>query len=180
MKRFLVFLFFIFSISISKSQLLNTAKVLAPYNFSIGFAPAYYNHHLGFFFNCNAGLKRGVDFEIILGTTRIGNMFAGNLEWSIYNSLPINISMLTGCHLLYNNFGLDGNLNFTFRIKNDITLFTGFNMMINFGNEPWVPLWLPIGVDLEMNRTFHFIFESSIPLNVEAYPIIDVGIVIYF
>jgi len=180
MKKVLFIFLLTFTFINSKSQILNTAKVLGPRKFSLGFAPAYYNHNLGIFFTGNVGLKKGIDFEILLGTTGSNSMFAGNLEWSIYNSNPIRISLLTGTHIVYQNFGLDGDINFTFSVRNDINLFSGFNLQINFGDEIWTPFWLPIGIDLALNSTFHFLFEASIPLNVEAYPIIDGGIVIYF
>lgn len=181
MKKFYASLILFILISInSKSQILNTAKVLGPKNFSIGLAPAYYNHNLGLFFTVNAGLKRGIDFELILGTTGSSGYFAGNLEWSLHSSNSFKISLLTGSHVIYHNFGLDGNINFTFNIRNDINLYSGFNMQINFGDEVWTPFWLPLGTDIALNRTLHFIFEASIPLNIEAYPIIDGGIVIYF
>ena len=52
-------------------------------------------------------------------------------------------------------------------IKQDIDL--------NFRDNLYVPLWIPVGVESKLNKTIAFLFEAELPVSSHANAIIDGG-----
>ncbi len=160
------------------AQVFSTAKVLNPLKFSFGLAPAYYNTSIGLFLTGDVGIKKGLDFGLRYGVLEGEDYFGADFEWRLLSGKP-DLSLTTGCHL-WGDVGLDIAGNVSFRLKNDIALYTGLDMDLNFGDELWVPLWIPVGIDIRLTKNISFLFEAEIPITPDAYPIIDGGFLFNF
>jgi hypothetical protein len=143
--------------------------------FSVGLAPVYYNENFGLLLMGEAGIKQDIDFSLKYAILEFDDYFGAELEWKLLDKNSYAFSLTTGCHVYY-DFGLDVSGNFSFRIKNDIALYTGLDMDFNFGNQLYVPLWIPIGVEIMLNKTIAFLFEAEIPVTNNANAIIDGGL----
>ena len=161
------------------AQVFSTARVLKPLKFSLGIAPAYYNTGIGMFLTGDVGIKRGLDFGLKYGILEGEDYFGADFEWGLLHGKPVDLSLITGCHL-YGDVGLDAGINVSFRIKSDIYMYTGLDSDINFGDDLWVPFWLPVGIDIRLTKYMSFLFEAEIPLNPESYPVIDGGVLFNF
>ena len=157
------------------AQVFNTAEVLKPMNFSIGLAPIYYYENFGLLLMGEAGIKSGIDFSLKYAILEYDDYFSADLEWKLLRNKSVALSLTTGCHVYY-DFGLDISGNFSYRIKNDIALYTGLDTDWNFGNDLYVPFWIPVGVEINMNKTIAFLFEAELPVNSHARAIIDGGL----
>ena len=161
------------------AQVFNTAETLKPLKFSVGIAPIYYNENFGLFFSGGVGIKPGIDFSLKYAVLEAEDYFGADLEWKLLNQKSVDISLTTGCHNYY-DFGLDVSGNVSFRIKNDISAYTGLDMDLNFGSDLYIPFWIPVGVEIDLNKNVGFLFEAEIPLSESAYPIIDGGFSFFF
>ncbi|SRR6056297_1377641 len=189
MKKISLLLLFAAFLSLQSSgQIFNTGQTLKKGTFSLGLEPTL---HIdggadGFIFFAHAGygIKPGLDIGLKFGLAN-PNYFGADLEFALGKRL----SLSTGVHN-YNNFGLDGTLNFVIPIKNDIRIFTGFDADFNFvettnqeGNkktEIMTPLWFPIGLDIGLSSNMSLLFETEIGITDEAYHIIGGGLNFYF
>lgn len=169
----------IFSTFFLNAQVFNTAEVIKPAKFSLGVAPIYFNENFGLFFMGNVGIKSGIDFSLKYAVLETRDYFSADLEWALLKNSSMALSLTTGCHSYY-DFGLDISGNVSFRLMSDVAFYTGLDMDINFGNDLYAPFWIPIGVEIKLNRMIAFLFEAELPLNSSAYPIIDGGFLFRF
>ena len=167
-----------FSLSL-QAQYFNTASTLKKNSFSIGLEPAILIYESGnefmLFFHGGYGIKNGIDLGLHLGA---GNTtyFGADLEWALGN----HFSFTTGAHN-FGDFGLDAALNASFGITGDVDLFTGLDMDVVFGkNETFLPIWLPLGVEIKLKSKMSFILETEIGISDAAYHLIGGGIAFYF
>jgi len=163
----------------ANAQVFNTATTLKKNQFSLGLEPLLHidggNDGLMLFFHGGYGIKSGIDIALKLGVGGT-NYFGAELEWI----LSRNVSLTTGAHE-FGDFGLDGALNFSFPITSGVDLFTGLDMDLNFGqNEVYIPLWIPLGLEIGLRSNMSFIFETEIALVDPAYHMIGGGIAFYF
>ncbi|MFO7659128.1 MAG: hypothetical protein R6W78_18865 [Bacteroidales bacterium] len=174
MRRLILTTIVSITVLLANAQVFNTAEILKPLKFNLGIAPIYFNNNLGLFFMGGVGIKSDIDFSLKYAILEYEDYFGADLEWKLLNSKSVDFSLTTGCHNYY-DFGLDVSGNVSFNIKRDIAIYTGLDIDINFGNDVYAPFWIPLGVQIGLNRTIAFIFEAEIPINQSAYPIIDGG-----
>ncbi|MBN2612572.1 MAG: hypothetical protein JXB00_13535 [Bacteroidales bacterium] len=163
-----------FTVILANAQVFNTAETLKPLKFNLGVAPVYFNNNFGLYLMGGVGIKSDIDFSLKYAVLETEDYFGADLEWKLLNRKSVDLSLTTGCHN-YFDFGLDVSGNVSFNIKSDIAMYTGLDIDINFGDDLYAPFWIPVGVQIGLNRTIAFIFEAEIPLNPSAYPIIDGG-----
>ena len=125
------------------------------------------------------GIKSGVDFSLKYAVLENEDYFGADLEWKLLNQKKVDLSLTTGCHNYY-DFGLDVSGNASFRIKSDIAFYTGLDMDLNFGSDLYIPIWIPVGIEIKLSKPVAFLFEAEIPLTEHAYPVIDGGFAFYF
>jgi hypothetical protein len=157
------------------AQVFNTAETLKPLNFSVGIAPIYYNENFGLLLMGEAGIKQDIDFNLRYAILEYEDYFGADLEWKLLNRNSFDLSLTTGCHVYY-DFGLDASGNISFRIRDDVALYSGLDIDLNFGNDLYVPLWIPVGVEINLSRSIAFLFEAELPLSRPANAIIDGGL----
>jgi hypothetical protein len=178
MKKIILITFSFFSLAIH-AQVFNTAGTLKKNTFSFGLEPAILVYNGGndfmMFFHGGYGIKSGIDLGIHVGAGN-STYFGAELEWG----LGKHFSLTTGAHN-FGDFGLDGALNASFDITSGVDLFTGLDMDIIFAkNKTYVPLWLPLGVEIGIGSSMSFILETEIVLTDNAYHVIGGGVSFYF
>ncbi len=165
------------------SQVFGTATVLKPGAVSLGVEPAVVNAGPALFLQGGLGLIRGVEFGMEYGFQNNGNYLGADLKWRLYSGLP-RISITTGCHVMGNDFGLDGKFNISFPITHGAGLYTGVDTRLNFIDDPdkdaQLQGWIPVGVEIHIHHRLAFIFEAEIPLNNDSYSIIGGGLKLFF
>lgn len=179
MKKIVISLLSVFFALNVQAQVFNTATTLKKNSFSIGIEPLIHidggNDGFMLFFHGGYGIKSGIDFGLKIGAGET-TYFGADLEWA----LGKNISLTTGAHD-FGDFGLDGALNFSFPITGGVDLYSGVDMDINFGeNEVYLPVWIPIGLEIGLRSNLSFLFESEIGLTDPAYHVIGGGLNFYF
>ncbi len=178
-KFFLTLTAFLSSVYLLNAQVFNTAETLAPVRFSAGIAPIYYNENFGLLLMGEAGIKPDIDFRLKYAVLEYDDYFGADLEWKLLKQNSLDLSLTTGCHVYY-DFGLDVSGNFTYILRNDISLYTGLDMDLNFGNDLYIPLWLPLGVEIRLSNMVAFLFEAELPVSRPAGAIIDGGFLFRF
>lgn len=164
----------LFTVYFLNAQVFNTAETLKPLKFSVGIAPIYYNENFGLLLMGEAGIKQDIDFNLRYAVLEYDDYFGADLEWKLLNRNSFALSLTTGCHVYY-DFGLDASGNISFQLKDDIAFYTGMDIDLNFGDDLYVPLWIPVGVEIKLNKTIAFLFEAELPLSRPANAIIDGG-----
>ena len=182
MKRFLIcsipVLFMILN-----AQVFNTAQTLRPGNFNLGLEPTIYdyegNNETSLFVHGGYGISRGMDLGIKLGLGMDNTYFGADLEWMLRTISPY-LSISAGAHI-FNDVGIDGTLNITFPLSKQVWLYTGLDMDVVFADdETFIPLWLPVGIEVGLRKNMTLILEIEVGLNTEAYNIFGGGINFYF
>lgn len=168
----------IFAMSV-QAQVFNTATTLKRNSFSLGVEPVIHinggNNGFMMFFHGGYGIKSGIDFAIKIGAGGT-TYFGADIEWALGRS----VSLTTGAHN-FGNFGLDGALNFSLPITRGVDIYSGVDMDINFGNnQVYLPVWIPIGLEIGLRSNMSFLFETEIGLTDPAYHIIGGGLAFYF
>lgn len=179
MKKFLsLFLLVLLSTS-SFSQVFNTGQTLKKGGISAGFEPVILLNggtDLLLFVHGGYGLKKGIDFGLSIGVLGPNNYIGGDVEFAIARWSSIAV----GAHH-FGSFGLDGTLNITFPIRQDVRVFTGADLDVNFNSDKTrFLLWLPVGVEIGIKKNMSFIFEASVGLTNPAYHLIGGGLNFYF
>ena len=178
MKRTILLTFItVLSITLVRSQVFHSAQTLKKGGFSLGVEPSVIvngNESFYLFLHGGYGIKSGLDLALKFGVGN-ENYFGADLEFAIKK----NISLTVGAHD-FGSFGLDGALLFNIPIKSDLKLVTGLDMDINFPDEVELPLWLPIGLEVNLKKNMSLIFESEIGLTPPAYHFFGGGLAFYF
>jgi hypothetical protein len=160
------------------AQVFNTGQTLKPKTFSIGIEPAVIlggNTDFILFVHGGAGIVKGVDLGLTIGVLGPGNYFGANVEFALGKQM----SLAVGAHD-FGAFGLDGTFNITFPIRQDVRIFTGADLDMNFGDNTQFLLWLPVGLEIGLRSNMSFIFEAEIGLTDPAYHLIGGGLNFYF
>lgn len=178
MKRILIILALLFIASTSFCQVFNTGQTLKPNKFSLGIEPGIMvngDSEFILFLHGGYGIKQGIDFSAKIGVLGPVDYFGADLEFA----LPHRMSFVVGAHQ-FGDFGLDGALNITFPIKNDIRFSTGLDSDINFNpDKTRILLWLPLGLEIGIKKNMSFIFEAEIGLTDPTYHFIGGGLNFY-
>ena len=92
--------------------------------------------------------------------------------------------MFGGAHV-FKYFGLDAGGLVTFPISN-VRITTGLDMDLVFGEdgqgdtELWIPLWLPISLEVYIKKHLSIVFEGNVELTDRAWTTVGGGLNIYF
>lgn len=179
MKKVLSFLLLLLIVSSSFSQVFNTGQTLKPKTFSLGIEPGVMingSSDFMLFLYGGYGIKQGIDFSVKAGFLGTTDYFGADVEFA----LPYRMSFAVGAHQ-FGDFGLDGALNITFPIKNDIRFSSGLDLDVNFNDDKTrFLLWLPLGLEIGIRKNMSFIFEAEIGLTDPAYNFIGGGLNFYF
>ncbi len=181
-----IFLFLVFLVALSTtgfSQIFNTGQTLKARQFSVGAEPSVIidggNPNFMFFGHLGYGLKKGIDIGLKAGASPgYSNYIGGDLEFA----LGRYFSFAAGAHY-FGNMGLDGTLLFTYPIRSDVRISSGFDSDLNFvsttkindkGTEtteddtrtevtkPEFVGWVPISLEIGLKRNLALIFEVEI------------------
>lgn len=178
MKRIvLIFIFSLFMSGIS-AQVFQTAYTLKPRAFSLGINPAIAHNDFAIFLHGGYGLKQGMDLGIKLGLGWGDPYFGADLKWTMSVGMP-SIALSAGVHV-HNNPGFDGTLNITFPLNSSTRLYTGLDADIIFANDIFVPVWVPIGLEVGIRQGMSVILEGTLGLTDYAPHIMNGGVVFYF
>ncbi|MBN2486623.1 MAG: hypothetical protein JXB34_11675 [Bacteroidales bacterium] len=171
----LALVFFTFSAS---GQVFNTSSTLKRGRFSVGFEPGF-NINGGsdftLFLHGGAGLTKGADLGIKVGLLRDETYIGGDVEFALGKRFSLSV----GAHSYY-ELGLDGTALFTFPLKNGVSIYTGLDMDIDFYDEVQLPIWAPIGLEVNMGKNMRFLFEAEINLTDVGYHFLGGGLNFYF
>jgi len=187
-KVVLIIALFFGVLSTSKAQVLfNTAQTLSKGNWSLGLDAAYgeqINHDFGLFIHGGYGLGNNSDLGLKLGIGWGQTYFGMDYEKSIISGKPA-VSFHLGAHYWY-DFGLDGGLNVSFPIGSNLFITTGLDLDLNFGHDYnddldlYAPMWLPINLEVYLQKNLSLVFEGNIKLTRTAFTTVGGGVNIYF
>ncbi len=177
MKRFVLFamMLTLFS-SAGFSQIFNTGQTLKAGQFSVGAEPSVIidggSPNFMFFAHLGYGLKKGIDIGLKAGASPgYSNYLGGDLEFA----LGRYFSFAAGAHY-FGNMGLDGTFLFTYPIRSDVRISSGFDSDLNFVSttrtnqngtttevmKPEFVGWVPISLEIGLKRNLALIFEVEI------------------
>ncbi len=178
MKKIHLFAFALVLSTALQAQVFNTAKTLKKGTFSLGIEPMIIANggtdfilygHMGY------GLTSGIDLAakagILAGSTYIG----ADVEFAFLK----NFSLSAGAHA-QGDFGLDATFLGTIDLAKNVNVYGGADLDINFGGNVYFPIWLPIGVEVALNKNMAFLFEAEIGVSNSAPHLFGGGINIYF
>lgn len=178
MKRIaIIFIFSLFMSGIS-AQVFQTAYTLKPGAFSLGINPAIAHNDAALFLHGGYGLKQGMDLGVKLGLGWGEPYFGADLKWTMSVGMP-SLAVSAGVHVHYNP-GFDGTLNITFPLNSSSRLYTGLDADIVFADNIFMPVWVPIGLEVGIRQGMSVILEGSLGVTTYAPHIMNGGLVFYF
>jgi hypothetical protein len=161
------------------SQVFNTGNLTDQGKFSAGVAPAYFiNGNSGtplLLLYGNYALRNDIGLNLKIGSSLSKAYFGAAMTWG----LGSNFTLGTGVHN-FDYFGIDANLNYNIHLSKDSRLFTGLNASVLFESDTRLPLWVPLGVEVQIKDKLSFILETEIAVTKPAYHIISAGVAYYF
>lgn len=178
-KSLLILSAIIISISAS-SQVFNTSKTLKEGTFAVGIQPMIMTKggsdfilfgHFGY------GIMSGMDVSVKVGVLSPGSSYFGaDVEFSIIEHL----SFSGGAHI-WGDFGLDFTALGSFPLLEGVELYGGVDVDMDFGNSNvYLPLWIPIGVEILIDKNIAVLLEASIGATNSAPHLISGGVSAYF
>ncbi len=154
----------IFALAVSTvlvhAQVFNTSSTLKRGQFSVGVEPGLYvNGATDFylFLHGGVGITKNTDFGLKLGVLGNTTYIGGDVEFKLAKIFSLSV----GAHS-WGDFGLDGTALLTFPLTSGVKIYTGLDTDIIFANDVQMPLWIPVGLQIMMNKNMAFIFESEI------------------
>lgn len=174
----------------TNAQVFNTGQTLKRGVLALGVQPAVHVNggvngaiayaHAGF------GLTKGIDVSAKAGVGRLNTYYVGgDIEFAIAR----HMSIAFGGHKS-GDYGVDGTFLFDIPIKSKAIIYSGADSDVNFGtrintagdkvdNTKFL-VWIPVGVEIEISKSIHFLAESNIGVTKDSYHIIGGGIMLYF
>lgn len=191
MKKNVLLIGFVTLISLSlNAQVFNTGQTLKKGVLALGAQPAIHiNGGLNgaiVYAHAGYGLTSGIDISVKAGLGRLNTFYVGG---DIEFALAKHMSIALGGHKS-GDFGADATFLFDIPIKNKAIIYSGGDADFNFGTrinnsgdevgDTDVLVWIPIGVEVKISKSVHFLVESSIGVSPDAYHIVGGGIMLYF
>jgi hypothetical protein len=142
------------------SQIFNTSNTLKPRLFCVGFEPGLYVNggaDAYFFLHGGVGISHRVDLGAKIGLGGNKPYIGGDVKFAFGKIF----SLTAGAHS-WGNFGLDVIALFTIPVSKRTNLFTGLDSDINFADNIEVPVWIPVGIDISIQKSIYFIIETEI------------------
>lgn len=162
-----------------QAQVFNTSSTLKLGQFSVGVEPALYingGNDFNLFLHGGAGITSNVDFGLKLGVMGGDVYFGGDVEFSLSRFFSIS----GGAHV-YNDLGLDATGLVTLPLGSAANLYSGLDAdMIFASGGPYLPLWIPLGLEIPIKNHLLFYFETEILLTNYGTHIIGGGVSFVF
>jgi opacity protein-like surface antigen len=189
MKKFVVTIsLIVLTFSTLNAQVLfNTAQTIQKSNWSLGINPAFAdwgNSDFALFFHGGYGIGNNSDLGLKLGFGW-GDTYVGlDYEKTIKAGKPL-ISLHGGGHF-WKYFGLDFGATVSFPVSSNLYISTGLDMDLNFTQDNQdkldlkTPLWLPISLEVYLQKHLSLVFEGNVKLTQAAFTTVGGGINIYF
>lgn len=189
-KTVLLVLLVLATVSFTQAQIFNTGQTLKKGVAAVGVEPAIHVNggvngailyaHAGY------GLTSGIDVSVKAGVGRLSTYYVGaDIEFAIAK----HMSLAFGGHKS-GNYGVDGTFLFDIPVKNKVVIYSGADSDVNFTtrinsdgdkvNDFNLLVWIPIGFEIRITKSVHFLAESSIGVTPDSYHIIGGGINLYF
>jgi hypothetical protein len=162
----------------SFAQVFSTAETLKPGTFSFGIEPmiiASGTSDFILFGHVGYGVAKGVDLGAKIGILGGATYIGADMEMAFLK----NYSLSAGAHAA-GDFGLDATFIGTYSLASNVNFYGGADLDINFGGNIYVPIWLPIGVEVQLNKSMAFLFEVQIGVTSAADHKFGGGVNIYF
>ncbi|MFP4023199.1 MAG: hypothetical protein ACLFVR_01635 [Thiohalospira sp.] len=192
MKKIVLILLLVFGFfTYGQAQIFNTGQTLKKGVAALGVQPAIHVNggvngailyaHAGY------GLTSGIDVAVKAGVGRLNTYYlGGDIEFAIAK----HMSLAFGSHKSGGKFGIDGTFLFDIPIKNKAVFYSGVDSDVNFSkrvnsngdevNDIDLLVWVPVGVEIRISKSIHFLAESSIGVTPASYHIFGGGINLYF
>lgn len=178
MKKLTIILFLsVFSAGIC-AQRFNTASTLKHRSISLGINPVLWNQEPGVFVHGGYGLTSGLDLGVRYGVLEGSDYFGADLEYLLLSGQP-NVSVYGGGHTWW-DMGIDIGGSVSIPLGQVAELFSGLDLDINFGNDTRLLGWIPIGVEVYLQRKLSFLLEADVPFTEDAFNIFGGGVMFYF
>ena len=178
MKRIVLALTFFFIAFSVNAKVFNTGETLKKGVISAGIEPVFFlggSPQFSMFIHGGYGLTDGIDLAIkagFLGST----YFGADVEFA----LPKKMSVSAGAHSWGGTFGLDATYLATFGLSKGVNIYAGIDADLLFGNSLYLPLYIPIGLEIGLKDKMSFYFETEIGITESATHMIGGGVNLYF
>lgn len=160
------------------AQVFNTSETLKTGTFAIGIEPmiiANGSSDFILFGHIGYGLAKDVDISAKAGILANLNYYGADVEFGFLK----NFSLSAGAHV-WGDFGLDATFLASINIASNVDIYGGADLDLNFGDDVYTNFWIPIGVEVELNKTMSFLMEASIGINNTAPHLFGGGVNVYF
>ena len=160
------------------SQVFNTSKTLKQGTFAVGVEPMIITKsgsdfilfgHIGY------GLATGIDISAKASMLYNTSYYGGDIEFAFMD----HFSVSAGAHV-WGDFGLDATFLGSYDIANNVDIYGGADIDLNFGGNVYINFWIPIGIEVELNKNMAILLESSIGINSSAPHLFGGGVNVYF
>ncbi len=191
MKRIIVIISLLFIVTAStNAQVFNTGQTLKKGVLALGIQPAVHidggvNGGIAYA-HAGYGLTSGIDVSVKAGVGRLNTFYVGG---DIEFALAKHMSVAVGGHKS-GDYGADATFLFDIPIKNKAIIYSGADADFDFVertnntgedvNETDILVWIPVGVEVEITKSIHFLVEANIAVTSDAYHIVGGGIMLYF
>ncbi len=176
-KLALILLLSVLSVGIY-SQRFNTASALKKRVISVGINPLLWNQELGFFAHGGYGLTSGIDVSVKYGVLKGSDYFGADIEYQLLSGMP-NVSVIGGAHVM-GDVGVDVGGAVSIPLGQTAELYSGMELDINLGDDTQLLGWIPIGVEIYLQRKLSFLLEADVPFTEDAVNIFGGGVMFYF
>lgn len=178
MRRLIIGFILLTSFVSVRAQVLNSGLTIKAKSFELGFAPTVMNEDFGLFIDGGYGLRSGMDLGVKLGFGYPETYFGADLEFMILHKSPF-LSASAGFHI-FGDPGLDATGTFTVPLDQQIHLYAGLDMDLNFNEDKTrAPLWFLIGTEIAVKDNMTVLLEIEAGLNDPAYSIFSGGFNFY-
>jgi hypothetical protein len=168
--------------SATSAQVFNSARSLPARTFVLTGAPVVFNNEgmneLALFAMGRYGVGNGLDFEFRAGFFEESTYVGGSIELGLRAAAPF-VSLMTGLHV-QDALGFDGGLNIAYPISETLDVYGGLDFDLVFDEDPDLPTWLNLGVDVMFIEQIHFLAEFNLGLNEISPNIWGAGFVFHF
>jgi len=162
-----------------QAQVFNTSSTLKLGQFSVGIEPALYingGNDFNLFLHAGAGITSDIDFGMKLGIMGNDVYIGGDVEFSLSRFFSVS----GGAHV-YGDLGLDATGLVTLPIGSAAQIYSGLDADLVFaGGGPYLPIWLPVGIEIPLKKYLLFYFETEIQLTHYGPHIIGGGVSFLF
>lgn len=178
MKKSLIVLSLFFISTIGFGQVFSTSETLKQGTFSFGIEPMIIASGASDFIlfgHVGYGVAKGVDLGAKIGILG-GNTYIGaDMELAFMK----NFSLSAGAHAA-GDFGLDATFIGTYDMTNSVKLYGGADLDVNLGGDVYLPVWIPVGLEVQISKSMAFLFEAEVGLTNSADHRFGGGVNIYF